>query len=72
MRYAGPHGLHNATKVPSDMGCGVEETCPALKADVDWGLEDPVGQGLDVYRIIRDQIKELVQTLETTMFHTHD
>jgi arsenate reductase len=54
------------------MGCGVEETCPTLKADADWGLDDPVSQGLDVYRNIRDQIMELVQILETTMFHTHD
>ena len=56
------------------MGCGVEETCPALKADIDWGLEDPMGQGLDVYRKIRDDITEQVQGLAdiTTMFHTHD
>lgn len=46
------------------MGCGVEETCPALKADVDWGLEDPVGHGLEFYRTIRNQIEELVQSLE--------
>jgi arsenate reductase len=45
------------------MGCGVEDTCPALKADVDWGLDDPVGKGLDEYRRIRDQIKILVEAL---------
>tara|TARA_B100000131_G_scaffold182223_1_gene175810 strand:- start:1764 stop:2135 length:372 start_codon:yes stop_codon:yes gene_type:complete len=45
------------------MGCGVEDTCPALKADVDWGLDDPVGKGLDEYRRIRDQIKGLVEAL---------
>ena len=45
------------------MGCGVEETCPALKADLDWGLDDPFGQGLDSYRKTRDLIKKLVKEL---------
>ena len=45
------------------MGCGVEKTCPALKADLDWGLDDPYGQGLDSYRKTRDLIKNLVKEL---------
>ena len=30
------------------MGCGVE--CPALPIDEDWGLDDPVGRGEEIYR----------------------
>lgn len=36
------------------MGCGVE--CPALPIDVDWGLDDPVGGGIEIYRETRDRI----------------
>ncbi len=47
------------------MGCGVEESCPAplLEKFVDWGLEDPWGQGLGKYRDIRDEIEKLVREL---------
>ena len=45
------------------MGCGVEATCPALKPDLDWGLDDPFGQGLDSYRKTRDLIRNLVDEL---------
>ncbi|MEE2650531.1 MAG: arsenate reductase ArsC [Candidatus Thermoplasmatota archaeon] len=38
------------------MGCGVE--CPALPIDVDWGLDDPVGGGIEAYREARDGILE--------------
>ena len=38
------------------MGCGVE--CPALPIDVDWGLDDPVGEGIEVYRETCDRILE--------------
>ena len=38
------------------MGCGVE--CPTLPIDVDWGLDDPVGEGIEVYRETRDRILE--------------
>ena len=38
------------------MGCGVE--CPALPIDVDWGLDDPVGGGIEAYREARDEILE--------------
>ncbi len=38
------------------MGCGV--SCPAIRIDADWELEDPVGQSIDVYRATRDQIEK--------------
>ena len=40
------------------MGCGV--SCPALPIDEDWGLEDPLGGGLEDYRITRDEIRSRV------------
>jgi len=43
------------------MGCGVE--CPALPIVADWGLEDPVGLPIDVYRSTRDTIIENLQRL---------
>ena len=36
------------------MGCGV--SCPNIPIDEDWGLEDPVGQNLEVFRSTRDEI----------------
>lgn len=43
----------------------VEESCPAIlyKNFIDWGLEDPWGQGLEKYREIRDEIEEKVREL---------
>ena len=43
------------------MGCGVE--CPMLPIVEDWGLEDPVGLHIDVYRSTRDTIIENLQRL---------
>ena len=43
------------------MGCGVE--CPALPIAEDWGLEDPVGLPIDVYRSTRDTIIENLHRL---------
>ena len=43
------------------MGCGVE--CPMLPIAEDWGLEDPVGLSIDVYRSTRDTIIENLQRL---------
>ena len=56
--------LHEADFVIS-MGCGVEESCPLpLRSDTeDWGLDDPVGQPIEVYRKIRDEIEKRVKTL---------
>jgi len=36
------------------MGCGV--SCPNLPIDEDWGLDDPVGHPLDVYREVAKTI----------------
>lgn len=36
------------------MGCGVH--CPALPISEDWGLDDPVGGPIEVYRQTRDTI----------------
>jgi arsenate reductase (thioredoxin) len=45
------------------MGCGDE--CPYYpgKRYEDWVLDDPAGQGIDLVRPIRDQIRERVEAL---------
>ncbi|MEV8625299.1 arsenate reductase ArsC [Streptomyces sp. NPDC051079] len=45
------------------MGCG--DTCPVFpgKQYRDWALEDPAGQGVDVVRRIRDEIRTRVEDL---------
>lgn len=48
------------------MGCGVAEACPALHTDEDWGLDDPVGQPVEVFRQVRDEIRRLVEALAGT------
>lgn len=45
------------------MGCGVAESCPTLRTDEDWGLDDPVGQSIDVFREVRDDIRRRVEAL---------
>lgn len=47
------------------MGCGVEETCPAILYDnmVDWDLDDPVGQSIEIHREVRDEIERRVRDL---------
>lgn len=45
------------------MGCGVAESCPTLHTDEDWGLDDPVGQPIDVFRAVRDDIERRVLDL---------
>lgn len=47
------------------MGCGVEETCPAdlYERMVDWDLDDPVGQPIEVFREVRDEIEARVRRL---------
>ena len=44
------------------MGCGVE--CPALPIDDDWGLDDPVGRGEEIYRETLRIILERTESLE--------
>ena len=45
------------------MGCG--DTCPIYpgKRYEDWDLDDPAGQGIDVVRPIRDEIRTRVERL---------
>jgi len=45
------------------MGCG--DACPVFpgKRYEDWVLEDPAGQGIEVVRRIRDEIRERIVTL---------
>ncbi len=47
------------------MGCGVE--CPNVNLFMDkvedWGLDDPIGQPIETYREIRDDIKLKVKDL---------
>ncbi len=49
------------------MGCG--DTCPIYpgKRYEDWDLEDPAGQGLEVVRPIRDDIKARVDALMSSL-----
>lgn len=45
------------------MGCG--DVCPVLpgKRYVDWPLDDPAGQGIEMVRQVRDQIRSKVDDL---------
>jgi aquaporin NIP len=45
------------------MGCGVQESCPTLRTDEDWGLEDPVGEPIETFRAIRDEVARRVTQL---------
>ncbi len=46
------------------MGCGVAESCPSLRTDEDWGLDDPVGKPIEIFRAIRDEIQQRVAGLD--------
>ncbi len=52
-----------ASDVVITMGCG--DACPYFpgKRYEDWKLDDPAGQGLEVVRLIRDEIKARVEGL---------
>lgn len=45
------------------MGCG--DVCPFFpgKKYLDWKLEDPAGQGIEPIRVIRDQIRQRIESL---------
>lgn len=49
------------------MGCG--DACPFFpgKRYLDWPLPDPAGQGVEAIRPIRDEIRNLVADLITTL-----
>jgi arsenate reductase len=55
--------LLGSVDVVVTMGCG--DTCPYIpgKTYVDWPLDDPKGQPLDVVRRIRDEIRQRVTDL---------
>jgi arsenate reductase len=55
--------LLNSVDVIVTMGCG--DTCPYIpgKKYIDWPLDDPKGQPLDVVRRIRDEIRSRVEDL---------
>ena len=44
------------------MGCGV--SCPAMRIDQDWGLDDPVGQSLSVFEQTALEIERRLKLLE--------
>lgn len=50
------------------MGCGV--ACPTMKIDEDWGLDDPVGQSLEVYVETAAAIEQRLQALRTQSAET--
>ena len=52
-----------ASDVVITMGCG--DACPFYpgKRYEDWVLEDPAGQGIESVRVIRDEIRERVESL---------
>jgi protein-tyrosine-phosphatase len=56
-----------ASDVCITMGCG--DTCPVFpgKRYEDWVLDDPAGQGVDAVRPIRDEIRERVAQLITSL-----
>ncbi len=43
------------------MGCGV--SCPMIRIDQDWGLDDPVGQPLEVFEACANVIEEQINNL---------
>ena len=45
------------------MGCDAQRYCPAawLEDAVDWDLEDPMGQGVEKYREVRDLVRGHVE-----------
>jgi arsenate reductase len=54
------------------MGCSVEQVCPKpivtqmQKKLIDWHLDDPKGQPVEVVRTIRDEIEERVKKLASS------
>ena len=43
------------------MGCSV--SCPAMRIDEDWGLDDPVGQSLEVFEATANEIERRLSQL---------
>jgi protein-tyrosine-phosphatase len=55
--------LLESVDVVVTMGCGDE--CPYIpgKKYVDWPLDDPAGQGIEMVRSVRDDIEQRVKLL---------
>ena len=49
------------------MGCAVEDACPAVHADEDWGLLDVATMPIASVRRIRDEIRHCVTVLLRTL-----
>jgi arsenate reductase len=56
-----------AADVVVSMGCG--DTCPVLPGTryEDWELDDPAGQGIEMVRAVRDDIRARVEQLIATL-----
>ena len=54
------------------MGCGAE--CPVYPGTqrLDWQLEDPAGQGMEMVRGVRDEIQTLVEELLEDLLDEED
>jgi arsenate reductase len=52
------------------MGCG--DACPIYpgKQYVDWELDDPEGMSLDGVRVVRDELRNRVQSLAAELLST--
>lgn len=61
-------GAVRACDVCVTMGCG--DACPVFPGQryLDWKLDDPAGQGIEAVRVIRDEIKALVEDLLVGLF----
>ncbi|MBO0820683.1 MAG: arsenate reductase ArsC [Nocardiopsaceae bacterium] len=61
-------GAVRACDVCVTMGCG--DACPVFPGQryLDWKLDDPAGQGIEAVRVIRDEIKALVEDLLAGLF----
>lgn len=65
-------GMADSAERIITMGCGVEaDACPArVHFSDDWGLDDPKGASLEQVRVIRDQIRDRVETLLSQLSST--
>lgn len=54
------------------MGCGDECPFVPVKKRIDWQIRDPKGQSIEVFREVRDQIKEKVLNLLLQEFQLQD
>jgi arsenate reductase len=71
-----PHKLTYAMVEDCDvvvtMGCG--DACPVLPGTTyrDWALPDPAGEGIEVVRAIRDDVRQRVRALVAELLETGD